>query len=89
MSRCAVRRRMVVVCPAVCVRRAATVVVHRTIGRRLAAVGVFAVRAHLRCSQSENQTLGTDDHPGDDRQTTTEHGEHDSGSYRIMPEGPT
>jgi hypothetical protein len=65
------------------------VVVHRTIGRRLAAVGVFAVRAHLRCSHSENQTLGTDDHPSDDRQTTTEHGEHDSESYRIMPEGPT
>ena len=89
MSRCAVRRRMVVVCPAVCVRRAATVMVHRTVGRRLAAVGVFAVRAHLRCSQSENQTLGADDHPGDDGQTTPTHGEHDSESYRISPEGPT
>jgi len=42
-----------------------------------------------RCSHSENQTLGTDDHPSDDRQTTTEYGEHDAGSYRIMPEGPT
>ena len=79
MSRRAVRGRMVVVWPTLCfVRRAATVMVHRTIGRRLVAVGVFAGRAHLRGSQSENETLRTHDHPGGDRQTTTEHGEHDS-----------
>ena len=76
---------MVVVWATLCfVRRAAPVMVHRTIGRWLAAVGVFAVRARLRCSQSEDQTLRTHDHPGGDRQTTRSTASTIFESYRIV-----
>jgi ferritin-like metal-binding protein YciE len=63
------------------------VMVHCAFGRSRTGMGVFALRAHLRRAQSEDQSLGADDHPRGDTQTTPQAGEHAFGSYRI--EGPT
>jgi hypothetical protein len=80
---------MVVVCVAGCSHRTGTVLVHCTIRRGPAGVRVFALRAHLRRSESHGQTLHGDHHPGDLTQTAAKRGAHGLRIVSHTAEGRT
>lgn len=71
---------MVVGCITGCFRATATVMVHRTLRRRLAGVAVFAIRTHPRRSQQQREALCGHDYRREDNEMTTKRGEHASGS---------